>query len=152
MNRTDRDRAPPGGGPDLLAAVIAYWLLAYALDREEASKLLTLLIVIAAAVISLAACCRPRQPGEAFSADQRKPQWLGTVGILLLFAIVLWETFADSAMIWHANPGPDLWRGVGRGLSTGCSTHRSGDIARTDGAGFACRNFVFGIFWVGWRW
>jgi hypothetical protein len=48
--------------------------------------------------------------------DTPEPRWLGSVGIMLLFLIVLWETFADAAMIWRANPGPDLWRGIVRGF------------------------------------
>jgi hypothetical protein len=138
-----------------LAAVIAYWLLAYALDREEASKLLTLLIVIAAGVISLSACCRPPargQPGKAFGAEARKDRWPGSIGIMLLFPIVIWEAFVDSAIIWNANPGPDLWRGPGRGF-LGLAGSPIGQVTALGLTGLVALTY----FWQGrgasrWRW
>jgi len=155
MNASDRDRASTSAGSDLLAATSAYWLLAYALNREEASKLLTLLITITAGAISLTACCRPPArggPGEALSPDQRERRWPSRIGIILLLLIVLWEVFVDSEMIWNANPGADLWRGAGRGL-TGLVAAPIGQVTSLVLMGFVALSFL----WQGrgpnrWRW
>jgi hypothetical protein len=71
---------------------------------------------------------------------------------MLLFPIVLWEIFSDSMNIWHANPGPDLWRGLGRGFG-GLAAAPISQVISMVLMGFVALTFL----WQGrgasrWRW